>query len=177
MEMPGRRLSLLSSEVRTGVTLTPTADIYVRDGSTAGQNFGTAAPLAAKTNPQAGLNRRIFMKFDISSLTSVSSAKLRLFGNFTAASGTSLVVLHREDIDSWTETGLTWNNQPAVGVNQPAVGPAVVTSLLTLLRSWEWDLTAFVQNQIATGQHTMSLVLQNDITTSDSVNFNSRSPD
>jgi hypothetical protein len=171
MEMPGRRLSVLSSEVSTGVTLTPTADTYVRDGSTAGQNFGTAAPLAAKMNPQAGLNRRIFMKFDISSITSVSSAKLRLFGNFTAASGTSPVVVHREDTDSWTDTGLTWNNQPAVAL-------AVVTvSVNITAQYWEWDLTAFVQNQIATGQHTMSLVLQNDVTTSDPVNFNSRSPD
>jgi hypothetical protein len=32
---------------------------------------------------------------------------------------------------------------------------------------WEWDLTTFVQNQIATGQHIMSLELQNDATTSD----------
>jgi len=156
------------SEVRTGATLTPTADTYVRDGSTADQNFGTATVLATKTNPQAGLNRRIFLKFDLSSLTSISSAKLRLFGNFTAASGTSPVVVHREDTDSWTETGLTWNNQPAVG-------PAVVSvAVSTTAQYWEWDLTAYVQNQIATGQHTMSLVLQNDVTTSDPVNFNSR---
>jgi hypothetical protein len=47
-------------------------------------------------------------------------------------------------------------------------------SVSTTAQYWEWDLTAFVQNQIAIGQHTMSLVLQNDVTTSDPVNFNSR---
>jgi len=101
-------------------------------------------------------------------MTSASSAKLRLFGNFTAASGASPVTVHAEDTDSWTETGLTWNTQPAVG-------SAVVTVPVGLTAQyWEWNLTAFVQNQIATGQHTMSLELQNDSTTSDPANFNSR---
>jgi hypothetical protein len=158
------------SEVGSGgnQTLTPTADTYVRDGSTAGQNFGTAAVLAVKSNSQVGLNRHTFLKFDLSSLTSASSARLRLFGNFTAGSGTSPVSIHQEDTDSWTETGLTWNNQPAVGAT-------VMTVPIGLnAQYWEWDLTAFVQNQIATGQHTMSLELQNDSSTSDPVNFNSR---
>ena len=159
------------SEVRTGggtLTLAPTADTYVRDGSTSGQSFGTATVLAVKSNPQVGLNRHIFLKFDLSGLTSASSAKLRLFGNFTATSGTSPVTIHTEDTDSWTEAGLTWDNQPAAG-------SAVVTVPVGLsAQYWEWDLTAFVQNQIATGQHTMSLELQNDATTSDPANFNSR---
>jgi hypothetical protein len=158
------------SEVQTGgggVTLTPIADTYVRDGDTAGQSFGTATVLAVKTNPQVGLNRHIFLKFDLSGLTTVSNAKLRLFGNFTASSGTSPVTLHAEDNDSWTES-MTWNNQPAVGA-------AVVTIPVgRAAQYWEWDLTAFVQNQIVTGQRTMSLELQNDATTSDPVNFNSR---
>jgi len=158
------------SGVTTGnnLTLVPSADTYVRDGSTAAENFGTDTMLAVKSNSQAGLNRHIFLKFDLSSLTSVSSAKLRLFGNFTAASGTSPVTVHAEDTDSWTETGLTWNSQPAVG-------SAVVTVPVGLTAQyWEWDLTAFVQGQISSGQHTMSLELQNDSTTSDPVNFNSR---
>jgi|KBSSwiStaDraftv2_1062776.scaffolds.fasta_scaffold03288_3 hypothetical protein len=157
------------SDVHTGnLTLAPTADTYVRDGSTAGQNFGTSTVLAVKTNPQAGLNRHIFLKFDLSGVTSASSARLRLFGNFTATSGTSPVTIHAQDTDSWTETGLTWNNQPAAGA-------ATVTVPVGLnAQYWEWDLTAFVQNQIATGQHIMSLELQNDATTSDPVNFNSR---
>jgi hypothetical protein len=159
------------SEVRTGgsgTTLTPTADTYVRDGSTAGQNFGTDTVLAVKANSQSGLNRHVFLKFDLSQVTSASSAKLRLYGNFTASSGTSPVTVHEEDTDSWTETGLTWNNQPAVGA-------ALVSTQVGLgAKYWEWDLTAFVQNQIASGQHTLSLELQNDATTSDPVNFNSR---
>jgi hypothetical protein len=157
------------SEVRTGnLTLMPSADTYVRDGSSATKNFGTDAVLALKSNPQTGLNRHIFLKFDVSGLTSASGAKLRLFGQFTAATGTSPVTVHAQNSDSWTETGLTWNNQPAVG-------SAVVTIPVGLTaKYWEWDLTAFVQNQIATGQHTLSLELQNESTTSDPANFNSR---
>ena len=157
------------SDVKTGnLTLAPSADTYVRDGSSATANFGTNTVLAVKSNPQSGLNRRLFLKFDVSSLTSVSSARLRLFGNFTAASGTSPVTVHAEPTDSWTETGLIWNNQPAVGSGVVSV-PVGLTA-----QYWEWDLTAFVQNQIATGQHTMSLELQNDSTTSDPANFNSK---
>jgi hypothetical protein len=158
------------SEVGTGgkLTLTPTADTYVRDGTTSAQNFGTAGVLAVKANPQVGLNRHIFLKFDLSGVTSASSATLRLFGNFTASSGTSPVTVHAEDNDSWTETGLTWDNQPAAG-------STVVTVPVGLsAKYWEWDLTSFVQNQIATGQNNMSLELQNDSTTSDPANFNSR---
>jgi hypothetical protein len=152
----------------TGLTLAPTADTYVRDGSTSAQNFGTATVLAVKTNPQVGLNRHIFLKFDLSGITSARSAKLRLFGNFTASSGTSPVTLHAEDSDSWTEAGMTWDTQPAAG-------SAVVTVPVgRTAQYWEWDLSAFVQNQIATGQHNMSLELQNDVTTSDPANFNSR---
>jgi hypothetical protein len=157
------------SEVGTGPgpSLPPTADTYVRDGSTSGQSFGTATVLAVKTNPQVGLNRHAFLKFDVSSVASVSNAKLRLFGNFTASSGTSPVTVHVEDNDSWTES-MTWDTQPAVGA-------AIVTLPVgRTAQYWEWDLTAFVQNQIATGQRTMSLELQNDGTTSDPVNFNSR---
>jgi len=55
------------------------------------------------------------------------------------------------------------------------VGSAVVTVPVGLTAQyWEWDLTAFVQNEIATGQRTMSLELQNDSTTSDPANFNSK---
>jgi hypothetical protein len=158
------------SEVRTGskLTLAATADTYVRDGTTSGQNFGAAGVLATKANSQIGLNRHIFLKFDLSGVASASSAKLRLFGNFTASSGTSPVTVHAEDNDSWTETGLTWDNQPAAG-SVVATVPVGRTA-----QYWEWDLTAFVQSQIASGQQTMSLELQNDTTTSDPANFNSR---
>jgi hypothetical protein len=54
-------------------------------------------------------------------------------------------------------------------------GSGVVTVPVGLsAQYWEWDLTAFVKNQITTGQRTMSLELQNDATTSDPVSFNSR---
>ncbi len=39
---------------------------------------------------------------------------------------------------------------------------------------WEWDLTTLVQSHVAIGQYTLNLQLQNDVTTSDPANFNSR---
>ena len=166
------RINAVDSTATCGVnstTLIPIADTYVRDGSSADTNFGAALDLQVKANPTVGLNRRIFLKFDIGGLTTVSSARLRLFGNFTASGGgASPVTVHIQNTDSWTETGLTWNNQPAAGsaVRTVSVG--------TTAQYWEWDLTSLVQDQISNGQRIMSLELENDVTTTNPASFNSR---
>jgi hypothetical protein len=158
------------SEVRTGDTMTiaPIADTYVRDGSSSDQNFGMATMLTVGSDPQVGLNGHIFLKFDLTGVWGVRKAKLRLFGNLTAPGGKSRVSVHAEDTGSWTETGLTWNNQPVAG----AAGDTIKVG--NQEQYWEWNLTELVQSRVATGQYTLDLELQNDETTSAPANFNSR---
>jgi hypothetical protein len=158
------------SEVRSGDTLTlaPLADTYVRDGASSDQNFGTATMLAVKAHPQVGLNRHSFLKFDLTGVWGVRKAKLRLFGRFTASSGTSPVTVHTEDSGLWTETELTWNSQPVAG----AAGHTVLVG--NEAKYWEWDLTKLVQDHVAMGQYTLNLQLQNDVTTSDPAIFSAR---
>src|SRR6185295_1128249 len=70
-----------SDALSTGVIAQ--ADSYVRDGSSASGNFGTATTLLVKNSgsTNSGFNRWIYLRFDLSSVSgSVSTAKLRLFG-------------------------------------------------------------------------------------------------
>src|SRR5688572_14512086 len=60
-------------------TLSPAADSYVRDGSFAGQNFGTATELIVK---QSGTDfqRESLLRFNLNGVSgNVTSAKLRIF--------------------------------------------------------------------------------------------------
>ena len=149
------------------ITLAPTADAYVRDGTSANTNFGTATTLVVKTST-AGFNRNTFVKFDLSTVSTVSAAKLRLFGSYGATSGTSPVTAHQVADNSWTETGITWNNQPAVGAAMTTVSVGLTGQY------WEWDVTSYIQSAKAAGQTSVTLELQNDVSTPQTATFNSR---
>jgi len=153
--------------IGTAATLAPTADAYVRDGTSADTNFGTATTLVVK-NSTTGFNRRAFLKFDLSTVATVSAAKLRLFGSYGATSGTSPVTAHQAADTSWTETGITWNNQPAIGTAMTTVSVGITAQY------WEWDVTSYIQSQKAAGNTTVTLELENDAATAQPANLNSR---
>jgi hypothetical protein len=105
-----------SNAITTTITLTPVADSYVRDGTYANTNFGTAVTLYTKTDG-SGFNRNTFLKFDLSKITgTVQSAQLRLYGSFTSAD-TGTLGVYSVAVSSWTETGITWNNQPLISAS------------------------------------------------------------
>ncbi|HEV2293995.1 MAG TPA: carbohydrate-binding protein, partial [Tepidisphaeraceae bacterium] len=76
-------------EPDASATLTTTRASYIRDGSYADQNFGSASQLLVKRSANVGNTRESYLKFDVSSLAagSVQSATLRLFGNTGNGSG------------------------------------------------------------------------------------------
>jgi hypothetical protein len=91
------------------------ADSDVDQGS-ASNNFGTSSDLYVRS--KAAGNRRAFVKFDLSSCNAstrdvVTTATLSLY--MTGAPGTSRTYDVRRVNATWTETGITWTNQPAVG--------------------------------------------------------------
>jgi len=153
--------------IGTPVTLAPTADAYVQDGTSANTNFGAATTLLVK-NSTTGFNRHTFLKFDLRAVSTVSSARLRLFGNLGGTSGTSPVTAHQVSDNSWTETGITWNNQPAIGTGITTVSVGITAQY------WEWDVTSYIQSQKAAGQTSVTLELQNDASTAQPAAFNSR---
>ncbi len=104
------------------LSLDASADAYVRGGDYADINYGSEPTIEIK-NRSANLSddHQGFIKFDLSSLPeTVSSAKLKIYVN-TNRGGTIHNCSFIED-DSWTETGITYNNRPAVGTKLNSKG-------------------------------------------------------
>jgi len=121
-------------------TITSTADSYVQQGAPT-TNSGTATTMLVQPNSAAV--RRSLVNFDLPltpSGCSVTAASLKLW---VSATGGSRTMNAYQSGGSWTETGVTWNNQPAT--TGSAVG---VTS--TGANSWTtWTVTSIVQAQYA----------------------------
>jgi hypothetical protein len=138
-------------------TIAPAADAYVRDGTNAGANFGTATTLQVKTQNTSGNTRWAYLRFSLTGVSgTVSSAKLRLHGSRPSTNSTPDSAFAVSS-NSWSETGITWNNKPALGAKQ---GSGVVVG--TTVQYYEWDVAAFVASQKAAGQTAVSLAVKMD---------------
>ena len=94
------------SDVRV---LRPVADSRVSEGSP-GSNSG--ADTALRVRASTGASYRSYLRFDLGSVESaVSSARLRLYCTDASPNGGAL---HALADTGWSETGLTWGNQPAL---------------------------------------------------------------
>jgi PKD repeat protein len=152
--------------------LSPAADSYVRDGSSAGSNFGSGTALETRVG-STNNNRWTYLRFNIASVPTVQAARLRLFGNLTSTTGTAVQARAFSSTNvAWSETGITWNNKPAAGTTVHAAVPLVTTS--TTARWYEWDLTAFLQAEKAAGRTAVTIVLKNDVATTPQATFQSR---
>ncbi len=152
----------------TPVMLRATAAAYVRDGSYAGQNFGTSTELQLKKSG-AGSNREIYLKFDVGAISSVSAAKLRLFGRIDSSTEQPSVAVYGSSNTSWSETGVNWNNRPAAG----AAALATATVATSIAKWYEWDVTSFLQAQKAAGATSVTLVVRSLTTTTPHMIFSS----
>jgi hypothetical protein len=98
--------------VENTATLTdiaPAADTYVTSGTPAG-NFGTTTALytdkASSTDPA---DKQSFFRFIVAGTRKIISAKVRTWVTDGSVAGPSIFLTS----NTWTETGLTWNNKPA----------------------------------------------------------------
>lgn len=154
--------------------LSPTADAYVRDGSSATTNFGTATSLQTQSSATAGNNRETYLKFDLTTVTGIAKATLRLYGNLSDATGNNVpAAIYSVANTTWVESGngsITWNGKP----------PAGTTALATTVISestphwYEFDVTAYLQTEKAAGRNVVSLVLKNTAQSNPFATFNSR---
>ncbi|GLZ39887.1 polysaccharide lyase family 8 super-sandwich domain-containing protein [Actinokineospora sp. NBRC 105648] len=127
------------SAVSTGTasTFSPVEDAYVRDGSYADQNFATAA-LVVKT-AAVGYARRSFLRFDLGLATVPKRAVLWVHGRVTDSESTHSTVTAHGATGAWTETGVTWNNQPTLGA-------PLATGRISARADWiGLDVTSFVR--------------------------------
>lgn len=120
----------------TTVTLSPVADAYVQNGDQTNVNFGTSASLAIKASGSS-LVRESYLRFDVSPLSGLLfNASLRLLP-FTTNEPIDHALAFVAD-DSWSESGLTWNNKPASGPelmrwSVPVAGTPVLLPLPSLV--------------------------------------------
>jgi hypothetical protein len=117
-------------------TFTPVADAYVDNGSPT-TNFGTASQIIVDNSPL----RRTLLKFTVAGLTEpVASARLRVHVDDISDGGSSKGGTFKTLTDTtWSETALTWNNQPAID------GATVATLGKVSRNTWyEIDVTAAV---------------------------------
>lgn len=131
----------------------PIADAYVRDGSYAATNYGTATSLTVKQDG-AGYNRQAYFKFDLRNIRRpVAKATFTLYssgGNSTA--NTTQWALYKSANASWSETGITWANKPATS------GLLATTQGQTAAGYVTWDITSEVNNMSGDSMLSLQLV-------------------
>ncbi len=169
--------SIVNINVVSQTGLSATADAYVRDGASATTNFGTATELQAQVS-SVGSNRETYIKFDITTVTGIVNAKLRLYGRLNDTSGTNVPAAVYPVLTAapdWVESGtgsITWNNKPGTGA---AITSATVTD--NTARWYEWNIGDYVQSEKAAGRNIIKLAIKNTATSTPYATFNSKEAD
>ncbi|NJD01268.1 MAG: DNRLRE domain-containing protein [Ruminiclostridium sp.] len=142
-------------EYTNAVSVNPTADAYVKGGSTAGQNYGSSNLLEVRQMTSDEYTRYLYSKFDLTGIgngKTVMSAKLHFYGSASYQTNSDVEVYGVDD-DSWTETGLLWTNKPALS-------SLLTTVNVTDTRTWRvFDVTSYVRQQNA-GDQIISLAMK-----------------
>jgi 2',3'-cyclic-nucleotide 2'-phosphodiesterase (5'-nucleotidase family) len=144
-----------SLQTATKTTVTPVADSEVASGGVkAATNFGTSTSIYLQSSAtDAYGNERGWYKFNLAGLAIppgavVTNVQLMLYCYQASGVADMPVEVHGSADDSWTETGITWNNQPALG-------PVLDTETLTegiQNQYYAWNVTAFATNELAGDQ-------------------------
>jgi YD repeat-containing protein len=154
--------------------LSPTADAYVRDGSSATTNFGTAQELQSQVSA-VGSNRETYLKFDITTVGDIVNAKLRLYGRLSDTSGNNVPAAVHPVLTTapdWTESGngsITWNTKPSTG---QALTSVTVTD--NNARWYEWNIADYVTAEKDAGRNIIKLAIKHTTASTPNATFNSR---
>ncbi len=139
-------------------------DTYVQGGKSADINYGKQTNLYIKNVPDLSYTRESYLKFGLSGIYSVgsidiSSAKLHIYGKVDDTYGSNVDVNgYGVDTDTWTETGLTWNNKPELAGLQSTV------NIDNVANTWRiFDVTPYIQSQYE-GDKIASICLKEDTT-------------
>ena len=163
-------INILDNDITASTTLKTTADAYVRDGSDATTNFGSATDLEVK-KAGSGFNRITYVKFDVSSVSAIGSAQLQMFGGLSDTQDPSISTsLFTVADTSWTESGINFNNAPAVSSS-----PLLTTTITgNTAKTYTFDVTSYVQAQKAAGHNIVSFAFKDSASSNSFVKFNSK---
>jgi len=147
--------SILRTSAGKITTIVSDSATYVRDGSWATTNFGTTSELLVKSLAPE-YNRETYIKFDLNSVSSISSATLRLYGNLQTNENPSETIGIYTIDGPWSENVVTWNTKPAATTK---LGSVTVSG--TSSRWYEVDLTSYIKAEKAAGHTSVSIALKN----------------
>jgi hypothetical protein len=145
--------TVLATVPTSNCTLEPSGDSYVDQATLQqGSNFGGATTLQVESSQTLALvstNKRSFVKFDLStcgipSVAVVTSATLSIFLS-TAPSQSRTWNVSRVTA-SWTESGITWSNQPAA-TTSTSIATGTLSNV-TLQASVTADVQSFVSGSL-----------------------------
>src|SRR5215204_2226821 len=102
---------------------TPVADTYVAAGSP-NKNYGSRSTLKTDGSPL----ENIYLKFNVQGVGVAPSAALRIYAETSNSVGLNI---HTVSNTSWSETQLTWNTAPVIGLLVATTGP---------IQAGNWDL-------------------------------------
>ncbi|WP_138475803.1 malectin domain-containing carbohydrate-binding protein [Dyadobacter bucti] len=157
-----------ASGVPVTLTLTPQADAHVRNGSYSAINYGNEQAMLVKTGSGDGITRSSYLKFSLGNVSDVTSAKLRIYGsNLENSTGINLSA-YGVDNDSWTETGINFNNAPSASATALSS-----VSVNNVAKYYELDVTSYVQAQAA-GDKVVSLQIRNATSQNKNLSFNTK---
>ncbi|MBC9931811.1 polysaccharide lyase family 8 super-sandwich domain-containing protein [Chitinophaga qingshengii] len=125
-----------STPVYTVSAVTAIADAYVRGGTYNTTNYGTGT-LVLKQDASVSYTREIFLKFNVSTLPAgTNQVNLRMYVNY-ANTGIATVpwIARFVSNDSWTESGITDSNKPAVTKSVDTIMGRAAGNFA------EWDVT------------------------------------
>ena len=106
-------------------TLTPTDDASLFQYYPTTPNNGTTLQVSFQQN-NPGANRRAFLKFDLSGVSTVTSATLRLYRHTSMYNHYFPTGVYAVAPSAWAEATVTWNTQPALLCGtQPQYHPTV----------------------------------------------------
>ena len=137
----------------TTTTTTSVADANVRQAS-ATSNFGTST--TSDVSSASGANQRLYTRFDLAGCTpaipataTVRLATLRLYASTLSSNCRTLDIFRVTS--SWTEAGVTWNNQPfGATINNPAQSSRTDSFDAGTPSSCENKVTGYVTGAIVT---------------------------
>jgi hypothetical protein len=151
-------------------TLTTSTAAFVQDGTSSSKNFGSNSQLEVKQTSWVNYNRQSYLSFNLSGISAVHTAKLRLYGSLGDTQDSSVQAqVFAGNTASWSENSITWNNRPAISGG--ALSSATISG--TTDRWYEFDVTSFLKSQLAAGKTSATLILRNPSASSSVVQFNS----
>lgn len=127
------------------VTVYPAADSYVRGGTYANTNYGTTTTMVVK-NDSPDYTRKSYARFNFSAFggAGAASAKFRVYVSDVNTDPTRTIKIYGTTDETWSETGITWNNAPA---GTTYLGSITVSNTVGLW--YELNVTGYVNSHIA----------------------------